>query len=454
MIPKKVSLNKTLLNIKIEKENIDFVKYNKEKIYSALMSLDEKKDSPKYLSLSCIYGAFLGDSMGASCEFLSPSPKNHQLIFKTKDGNFDIGEVTDDSEMAISAAFAYLDSISSFDKNSNILYYYYCIWVNTQPKDVGETTIKALENWNQQNIEKTVFNKEYVEEVNMDSLANGFLMRLSTFIVFYYYKNYQTVNQVITDFHKKKNKDFTKEILDLFMDILEISKKNVIITHPNPENVISGAIFSLMTLAGMVTKSSEFVYKLFELFYQSKLFIQTLPNEYKKFGEIVQKKYSDIVEEIKLIEKKKSVLNVFDCMGYYIHAIKLCIYFLRKYKNIAKGKNLFNDIMNQICDLGGDTDTNCAIVGTLIGPMIGYKKFPKDYFKQLIYFVPETRSQFNSALMYMYVDYLEDEYFNSDEDEEEEIKDDKKQEKTDKPKKIQIKSYGMINEFFTTKLDI
>ena len=39
--------------------------------------------------------------------------------------------------------------------------------------------------------------------------------------------------------------------------------------------------------------------------------------------------------------------------------------------------------MNQICDFGGNTDSNAFIVGTVIGPLIGYFNFG-NYFLTII----------------------------------------------------------------------
>ena len=75
-------------------------------------------------------------------------------------------------------------------------------------------------------------------------------------------------------------------------------------------------------------------------------------------------------------------------------------------------ENLYYTIMTEICDYGGDTDTNCAIVGTMIGPLIGYKKFKKDLFSIFINYIPPERTQFTSAFIYLYVNYLEQKILN------------------------------------------
>ena len=92
-----------------------------------------------------------------------------------------------------------------------------------------------------------------------------------------------------------------------------------------------------------------------------------------------------------------------------MHGFKLSVYYLYKYPEMAENQDtdLYYKIMCDVCDYGGDTDTNCAIVGAMIGPLIGYKNFSKELFDTFIKFIPEERCQFNSAFMYVYVDYLE-----------------------------------------------
>ena len=71
-------------------------------------------------------------------------------------------------------------------------------------------------------------------------------------------------------------------------------------------------------------------------------------------------------------------------MGFYLHAFKLTLYFLYHFDDIEKNRpdKKFREIMIMICNLGGDTDTNCCIVGAVIGPLIGMKNFGFE-FKQI-----------------------------------------------------------------------
>ena len=413
-------MNKVLLSLNLKGLNQNIIIHNIEEIADKLESLDVEKEKHKYLCLSCIYGAFLGDSMGSCCEFSSPSEKNHLDIFAFVNGIFAPGEVTDDSEMAISAAFAYIDIISNKapSRIQDIIYYYFCIWRCSGPKDIGNATSSALRFWNNETIEETKFNYKFVKTSNWGSLANGFLMRISTFITYYYYTHLEKIYDVIKKYFSSESNDITEEIINLYFDIYTESSKNTEITHPNYENGISSAIFTLMTLTGMVTNDASKVYSLFKTITNCKTFFDChKENKYEHSIAIeTQKKYEQIINEV----ESNNITPVYSQMGYYIHGFKLSVYNIKRLADM--GTNIEDDIyykiMCDVCDCGGDTDTNCAIVGAMSGPLIGYKNFNKKYFDVFIRFIPYHRCQFNSAFMYIYVNYLEEQILKGNQNKE------------------------------------
>ena len=408
-------INKYLLNINRKNINLTILKQNIEDIYTTIYLLDPEKDRHKYLCLSCIFGAFLGDSIGSCCEFSTPNPKNHTAIFQYENGIFGPGEVTDDSEMAMSAAFAYIDYLDNKSLNiQNLIYYYYGIWRCSGPKDIGRATTAALRFWNGQLMSETKFNNQIVRIANWDSLANGFLMRISTFITYYYYTHIETIYETINNYFNQTEQldDFPDSIINLYHDIYIESYKNVEVTHPNYENGISSAVFTLMTFVGMIFKDAKKVFSIFEKISKSKKFIEChKDNSVKSSAKFVQQKYVQMISDI----INGNQIYVYSQMGYYIHGFKLCIYFLHKYPDMGENKNidLYYDIMCEACDFGGDTDTNCAIVGAMIGPIIGYKNFKIELFERFIRFVPYNRCQFTTAFMYIYVKYLEEKLLNN-----------------------------------------
>ena len=417
----KEQMNEFLLYY-LNKKNIDLniLSKNIQKLKDLIEKYDFNNNKDKYLSLSCIFGAFLGDSMGSICEFSRPSKKNHLDIFQFEEGIFAPGEVTDDSEMAMAAAFAYMDCPNlNYDKIQDLLYYYFCIWKNSPPKDIGRTMSNALEYWkpNQKFLE-TVFDKTIKENVktkNYDSLANGYLMRISTFIVFYYYANNVFIKDTINNFFENKElDDITDDLFYLYLYILIEYYKNVEITHPNPENGIVSAIFVIMVLTGMVRNNPKDILYIFKkLILSNKINSYDQKMEFKNIAKNVQNKLYQIFKDV---ENNKEI-NVFNNMGYYLHAFKLCLYFLNKFQNenLNENQNIYYEIICEICDFGGDTDTNSAIVGTLFGPLIGYKNFGDKYFSRMFSFIPNERTEFINSFMVIYVDYLEKKYLENKE---------------------------------------
>ena len=81
-IESKIYTNNDLLNITQSTINLSSLNENINNIELALYMLDPVKDSHKYLCLSCIFGAFLGDSIGSCCEFSFESSDNHTHIFE------------------------------------------------------------------------------------------------------------------------------------------------------------------------------------------------------------------------------------------------------------------------------------------------------------------------------------------------------------------------------------
>ena len=396
--------------------NFDIIKGNINKIVNILKNITLNTNRHQYLSLSCIFGGFLGDSIGGNSEFSSPSGINYKAIFNVKNSKrFLPGEITDDSEMGMSAGFAYMDAKNENDPRiQDLIFYHLGMWKESHPKDMGNTTFNSLKYFSSSNsIETTKYGtaiKSIIEKENWNSLSNGVLMRISTFIVFYYYTNYNKIYSVINDYFSSNNgKELTNNLMDLFFHIFNRVYLNAQITHPNPEVSVSASVFCLMVLTGMIRNNAKDIYLLFKTISFSNKFININGDAaFNQYAKITQKKFVEIIKEI---ENNKKIF-VYHPMGYYLHGLKLSVYFL--YKIMKSGdlieNNLYYNIMCEICNLGGDTDTNCAIVGTIIGPLVGYHNFPKDLFEKFIHFFPMQRTQFTSAFMYFYVNYLEEKY--------------------------------------------
>lgn len=70
-------------------------------------------------------------------------------------------------------------------------------------------------------------------------------------------------------------------------------------------------------------------------------------------------------------------------------AFVLTFYFLQrfeKYQKAGKEKEFYNDCMRATIREGGDTDTNAAIVGGMIGAIVGLKGIPAIFKTKLMEF--------------------------------------------------------------------
>lgn len=386
-------------------------------LISFIYNLNEETNRDIYKCLSSIFGAFLGDATGAYCEFKGANITNMNKIFVGNPIFGDSpGQVTDDSEMAMSSAFAIMDNPKFEDLNSDYLFYFYGLWHLSKPKDEGIATRKALkyfqitdfnfENKNNENIYKNI------RKVNYKSLANGFLMRTSPFIAWCYFRYKEEIEQAFKNNNSKK-------LFDLFLKIKYQAHKDNICTHPNDSLPIAHSLFCIMSLGA--------IYGLKPLQIINNLVVLLNENFFNQKESISIKNM--ILDEIKIYKNNKLLYeinhsfqyftsgnnNVNVHMGYYFHAFRLTLFYLYYFDDIKEDNKYtkYRTIMNQICIFGGDTDTNAAIVGTVIGPLIGYKNFGNMEFTKMVSLIPKKRFIYSPALMIIYVYFLKDKINNN-----------------------------------------
>ena len=118
-------------------------------IQNKLKTISLSSNHDAYRVYSSIFGVFLGDSMGSFCEFTRYSQFNYKDIFNGKNVfGLPPGQITDDSEMALSMAYAMMDSVNPKELDQDLIYYYYGVWMKSGPFDIGRTTMNALRDFN------------------------------------------------------------------------------------------------------------------------------------------------------------------------------------------------------------------------------------------------------------------------------------------------------------------
>ena len=97
-------------------------------------------------------------------------------------------------------------------------------------------------------------------------------------------------------------------------------------------------------------------------------------------------------------------------MGFYKHAFNLTVYYLSVLDKVTDNKkslkDFYTDMIYDISDFGGDTDTNGAIVGIVMGPLVGMENFDRKYFDIFLNFYSRERLIYTNVFMYYYAEYL------------------------------------------------
>ncbi len=382
--------------LKFPKDYLNNFYSHKKLISSKINSIDKENNKDLYNCLSCIYGAFLGDALGSYCEFKKKNESNSSKIFKSKNVfGKPAGTITDDSEMAMSIAYSIFDLPDIKNLNSTYIYFYYQMWLESKPFDIGNTISVALKSGKMEKLESNYFEKckDIIKNKNGKSKANGFLMRISPIIVWFYYVNKNEVNEIIKGKQKEKYDYLYKKIRNIIII-------DNMITHPNIENNLASGLFIFMALSAIVKNTPEDIINQLKILLTLDDFTKDLNG--KEISKHIKKCFKDIKDN-------KFKYDFTLQAGYYMHSIRLIIYYLIKFNDIKETDKItkYRIIINQICNEGGDTDTNSAIVGTIIGPLIGYLNFGKD-FQVMIDLKLEKRIQFSPFIMYNYVKYIED----------------------------------------------
>ena len=379
-----------------------------------ILSIQKEQNKEIYNCLSCILGAFMGDALGDDCEFQEYNVQNYKNILSPK-GPWPPGEVTDDSEMGLCLSYAIMDMPDIKTLDDKYIFFYYGTWIETKPIAAGAATKNALGLFKYEQHTKLIYNdtpeeensnndimKEIIETINkynIQTLANGHLMRISTFHVWYYYINKEATNEILESNDKNK-------FLSLFYKLKQELIKDSRLTHPNEEMPIVSSIFAFLVQCALFEYNSKEILNKMNILLDNDIFYKENSLELK-----VKNFINDTLADFKKenFDRYTYFNNIVECMGYYVHAIRLSLYYLYDFDKIKpmKGYTKYRTIMNDINNFGGDTDTNSCIVGQLIGPLIGFQNFGIKELKLILNHVSPSRFQYSASMVYFFIDYLE-----------------------------------------------
>ena len=269
----------------------------------------------------CLAGQFCGDAYGAQFEFKSTK----QILglvgpeYRTMGGSYTWptapGQITDDSEMAVALINSIIEGAGYFD---TIARKHYIQWYNSGPFDMGNTTARAL---------------GASAKPDRESQANGAMMRISPLAVFHARK------LMMADDFSLKELD-GDAILDAY------------ITHPNCSCVEANVLYSRALVLSILGYEKESIMKHLEAG------IQHVTNP--SLGQAITMGRKDMPEDV----PGKS--------GWVLIALHNAIY---RFMNCDSPEQA----IRETALMGGDTDTNCAIAGALVGAYYGFNSFPSDW---------------------------------------------------------------------------
>jgi len=295
--------------------------------------------------MNSMLGALVGDAAGATLEFCNKEiTEQMALNAMTMPGGGVIrvgpGQITDDGELTLTL----WNSLNSFETSKIVpiltLMNGYKDWYKSCPFDIGRTCSQAFETFydffKEQYVHTLQNCKDIVKQLNEYSEANGALMRataIATWIV--------------------KNPDTTIEMG------VECAKEDARLSHPNIicQEVNAIYVFAIINLLRGKTPNETII-----------LLNKFINNEIT--SERVKIWYFE--ESLNIID-----MNATKDIGHVRWGFVMAIYFLR-FPEIS-----FEDAIKITLMKGGDTDTNAAIVGGLVG---AYQNIPDYMLKPVLKF--------------------------------------------------------------------
>ncbi|KAL4499164.1 hypothetical protein ABPG72_006750 [Tetrahymena utriculariae] len=329
-------------------------------------------------ALCCLLGAYCGDNLGNYNEFshsIDDEDLNNAMEMPGQGAhNLIPGQSTDDTELATSLGYALIENPDPNVFDCNLFSKYYSLWIQSPPFDLGMTIGAALgvtrrdqltyETSSQHCKQNFMANRNRLATKNQNrhSQSNGGVMRISPLCV---YLSKQTDQQVI-----RKIVYAEQTLTHISMPALEAAYVYVRIVT----NLIKGL------------KAFEVVDDLTKYFKN-----QCKDEDVKDWWE----------SSVNKIQYQDAVLS----MGWIKHALTQCFVALNILSNLEKGgaveqvkNSIYKEFLKDILKLCGDSDTNAAIVGGMIGAYLTLEEFPKDYLQKIL--VCNLQDKFNSKLIH------------------------------------------------------
>jgi ADP-ribosylglycohydrolase len=273
----------------------------------------------------CLLGQLAGDSLGSLVEFQPPSEIRRGYpdgVRELTDGGTwgtIAGQPTDDSEMALMLARMLVKERRYEAEEARKAYVF---WLNSHPFDCGSTVSAGLRG-----------------KPNLDSQANGALMRVSPLGIFCWNCDLESTSR--------------------------FAQQDASLTHPNPICLQANALFS-MAIAQSISrlKSPREIYE------DIKCWATGMRVEMPLMAAILDAEHTAPADYVHL-------------QGWVIVAFQNALWQLLNAPSLEEG--VVDTVMR-----GGDTDTNAAIAGALLGAVYGRQAVPKQWVDKLLSCRPKS----------------------------------------------------------------
>ncbi len=281
----------------------------------------------------CFLGLLCGDAAGATLEFYTgeitqETAKNAMKMPGGGKLHVGKGQITDDSELAISLSLSLIDKDPKKGFPLNKVASLYSKWYLSGPFDIGSTCrrsfcVKQSSNQDDDNLAEKMINlalDSYISE------ANGSLMRIAPLAIWA---------------HTEQMHIYT-----------QYAKLDALLSHPNIVCQECNAVY-ITALVYLLKHHGDY-----------KGAIEHLDDYVNNhvFSKVKDWYFKDSLDI--------TDLNCKMHVGHVKHAFTLAMYFLRNNEEYESA--IFKTLTK-----GGDTDTNAAIVGALIGMLHGVNNIPE-----------------------------------------------------------------------------
>lgn len=329
-------------------------------VHSFSVYKDSIESNINAYDLGAFLGVLVGDAAGAPLEFFRGRIEERHVLDAMKmigGGTMSIGpgQITDDGELTLSLAWALVYTNPQKGLPIENIARMYTEWFDSRPFDVGNTCRRAFmrhKNEANENVVSEMMQRSVKDSSGMES--NGALMRIVPLAI---WCREQPVHVIAQN-----------------------ARMDALLSHPSQVCQDCNALYCI-AVSELIRTGSKLGMSTKERVYSVLSTIDEFLNGYHSLSNSVHLK----VREWYLLSKEyadKHSIDDLHCtmnIGHVKYAFILAFYHLRKMSS-------YEDAIKETLLKGGDTDTNAAIVGGMIGALHGNKGIPEYMLKPVLEF--------------------------------------------------------------------